>query len=364
MPTNGAGALSAELEAATLRALRVSWDDLNWNFFRQRLRPPTFALSDAETRLGRWEGGTRTLEIARVLLLDHGWGAVVEVLKHEMAHQYVDEVLGCRDETSHGQTFRKVCAERNFDARASGAPGPTDGTADPGPEGRVLERIAKLLALAESPNEHEAQSAMNAAQRLMLKHNLESVSRGQTRWYGYRHLGIPTGRVEEHWRILAAILREHFFVETLWVPVWRPLEGRRATVLEVCGTADNLEMAAYVHSFLGHTAEALWTLHRRARKIRSNRDRRPYLAGVMAGFREKLDAQRKTDDAMGLVWLGDPALGSYLKQRHPHVRTIRHGRSDGHEAHAHGREAGKGIVLRRGVGGAAPAGGRLLGPGD
>src|SRR5581483_4894672 len=163
------------LEAATLRALRRTWDDLNWNFFRTRMQAPTLALSDAGARLGRWVGDTRTLEISRTLLIEHGWGVVVEVLKHEMAHQYVDEILGCRDEHSHGPSFQKVCAERGIDARAAGLPEDVrdDGA---GTDGRVLERIAKLLRLAESPNEYEAQSAMNAAQRLMLKHNLDAVA--------------------------------------------------------------------------------------------------------------------------------------------------------------------------------------------
>src|SRR5690606_18958374 len=122
---------------------------------------------------GRWVAEERTIEISRKLLVDHGWGALVEVLKHEMAHQFVDEVLGLADEAAHGPAFRQVCAERGFDARASGVPNAAQSDA----QSRVLERVAKLLALAESPNEHEAQAAMNAAQRLMLKYNLENIAR-------------------------------------------------------------------------------------------------------------------------------------------------------------------------------------------
>ena len=36
--------------------------------------------------------------------------------------------------------------------------------------------------------------------------------------------------------LLGAILGKHFFVEVIWVPVYRPLEQKRGSVLEVCGT--------------------------------------------------------------------------------------------------------------------------------
>src|SRR5262249_7846916 len=160
----------------------------------------------------------------RRLVLGHPWGVVVEVLKHEMAHQYVHEVLGKRDESAHGPAFRDLCEKLGIDAGAAGVPSAAGTTAD---DERVLGRIARLLALAESANVHEAQAAMNAAQRLMLKHNLESVADHRRPGYGFRHLGKPTGRVGEADRLLGAILGKHFFVEVIWVPVYRPAEGKR-----------------------------------------------------------------------------------------------------------------------------------------
>src|SRR5262249_12962391 len=157
-----------------------------------------------------------------------------------------------------------------------------------GEEERIIERIARLLALAESPNVHEAEAAMAVAQKLMLKHNLEGQKGRSMRGYAFRHLGKPPGRITEAERILAALLGRHFFVEGIWVPVYRPLEGKRASVLEVCGTPSNLEIADYVHHFLTVTAERLWADHKRAKRILGNRDRRTFLAGVMTGFADKL----------------------------------------------------------------------------
>ncbi len=348
----------AELDAALLRAARMAHDELNGSLFRRKLRAPTFALLDAQGLLGRWNGALRTLEIQRRLLLDHPWGVVLEVLKHEMAHQYVHEVLGVHDEAAHGPAFRAVCAKHAIDPAATGLPeagAPTDD------EQRVLERIAKLLALAESPNEHEARAAMAAAQKLMLRHNLDRPAQEAARGYAFRHLGAPTGRISEHERLLATILSEHFFVETIWVPVWRVLEQKRGSVLEVCGTPANLEMAAYVHAFLTHTADELWRAHKRELSIDGDRDRRVFFAGVMSGFQEQLASQKTRSREEGLIWLGDPGLSEFYRKRNPHVRMVRFGGGPRTEAREHGRAAGRQIVLNKPVASGATSRGKLLG---
>jgi hypothetical protein len=338
--------LTIDLQRATLHALRRSYAELNATFFKSQLRVPTLTLTGSTQTLGRWRKQDRTLEISWELLAQQSWGAMVEVLKHEMAHQYVDEVLQRHQESAHGSAFRAVCQERGIDARASGTP--VD-HALPDETGRVLERVTKLLALAQSPNEHEAQSAALAAARLMLKYNLENVATRDHRCYGFRHLGRCTGRTSESERILAAILGEHFFVEAIWVPVWRPLEGKRGTVLEVCGTPENLELAEYAHSFLTHTAERLWREYKRAHGIRRNADRRSFQAGVMSGFREKLARQKRAHERQGLVWVGDGDLERFFRQRHPYVRHTRHMSRHRAEVYGHGKDAGRAIVLHRGI---------------
>ncbi|HTQ08181.1 MAG TPA: DUF2786 domain-containing protein [Polyangiaceae bacterium] len=349
--------LSSELERLALRAVRRVYEDLNRSLFRGALRTPAFELADATGRLGRWAGAPRSIELARALLVEHGWGVLVEVLKHEMAHQYADEVLGVRDEGPHGPTFRRVCAERGIDPRAAGAPRASAA------EEHVLERVAKLLALAGSQNEHEAQAAMSAAQRLMLKHNLESVAREARPNYDFRHLGAPSGRIGESQRLLASILADHFFVEVIWVPVWRPLEGKRGSVLEVCGSPENLELAEYVHVFVNHTGERLFREYRAGDARRGARERERFLAGLMAGFREKLEAERKRSRAEGLVWRGDGALHDFFRARHPHIRMTHHRTHTGTEAYARGREAGKRLVVHRGVKAGASGGTPRLLPG-
>jgi hypothetical protein len=349
--------LTAALEAALLRALGRTWEEINQNHFGGRLRRPVLALLDTEARLGQWHGERRTLSLSRRLVLDQPWGVVREVLKHEIAHQFVDEVLGIRDQTAHGPSFEATCRRFGIDSSASGLPdgAPTTGGADqPHP---VLRRIARLLALAASPNLHEAEAAMTQAQRLMLKHNVDADAATTTRGFGYRHLGRPLPRIDGGRQVLAGILAEHFFVEVIWVPCYLPRLGREARVLEACGRAENVEVAAWVHDYLVETGERLWREHRQANGIPGDRDRRRFLLGVMIGFSEKLQAGAADNRREGLIWQGDPDLAAYLRRRYPRRRG---GGQIGYRQDAtyeSGRRAGRNIVLQRVVGGGGPGGG-------
>src|SRR5271170_4730520 len=101
--------LTASLERALLRELVAEWQRINAAHFRDSLALPSIVLSSSTSHLGRWLGDTRVLELSRAMILAQPWAVVIEVLRHEMAHQYVHEVLGETSETPHGPAFRSVC---------------------------------------------------------------------------------------------------------------------------------------------------------------------------------------------------------------------------------------------------------------
>jgi predicted SprT family Zn-dependent metalloprotease len=340
-----APALDAALEAALLRELRSNYDWENHARFKGRLQPPVITLADAATRLGRWLRAPRTIELSRPLVLTRPWPEVVSVLAHEMAHQYVDEVLHAVGETAHGETFQRLCAAIGVDARAAGAPVPAEHA-----EGaRVLERIRKLLALAGSANQHEAEQAMRRAHELMLRHNVAAAGAQHRAGYQVRHVGDPHKRLDKVQHAIAGLLAELFFVKVIQVPVYLPLAGKRGSTFELVGTHANLEMAVHVFEFLRGTAQRLWQANCAIdARVRSGRDRLSYQAGVIGGFRDKLVAERAALRGTGLVWVGDGDLDRYYRDRHPRITTrSRSVRLDG--AHAAGREAGRQIILHKPV---------------
>lgn len=350
-------ALTADLEQALVRALHQEWRDTNWFLFGNLLRPPVLSLSDAPGVLGIWVRETREIRIQRRMACEEPWGVVEEVLKHEMAHQFVDEVLGKLDETAHGPAFRKVCEERAIDPGAAGLP-----RAAAEAQSRVFERVSKLLALAGSANQHEAETAMAKAQELMRAHNVEAVQARTQRRYHFERLGTPTRRVHEPARWLARIIADHFFVEVIWVQVYLPYQGVRAQVLEACGAPENLAIAAYVHAFLEQTAERLWREHKGTGKVRGQ-DRLRFITGVMRGFKEKLESQRVEGQGKGLIWVKDGDLERHMGRRYPRTQTVRRAGTTKNAAFHAGRAAGQGIVLNKPMTSGSGSRGRLLGPG-
>src|SRR5690606_5354246 len=145
---------------------------------------------------------TRRIRVSRALIREHASPIVLEVLAHEMAHQFVLEVLGVEHEGPHGPTFTEVCRTRRTDATACRPPAPPVAAA---PEQRPLRKVRRLLALADSRNPHEAQAAMDAAHRLMRKHNIERVEASAESRYGWRLLGEPALRHDTHIKVLAGL---------------------------------------------------------------------------------------------------------------------------------------------------------------
>ena len=81
-------------------------------------------------------------------------------------------------------------------------------------------------------------------------------------------------------------------------------------------------------------------------------ERLRYFAGVLNGFRDKLESQdRKLQRQRALVWKGDPELESFVRFHHPSVRTGHAGASSRSRAYEDGVEEGRAVTLRRPIGG-------------
>lgn len=330
------------MDSALLRELARWWADINESQFEGAMRPPSLCLDDTSRRLGCWKRDERTLSLSTRLVSEHPWTVVLEVLRHEMAHQYVDEVLGVHDETAHGPSFQAVCEARAIDGRAAGVLEVDEAHAT------IMRRVSRLLALADSDNEHEASSAMNAAHRLMRKHNVTLTDRADSPpRYRFVQVGEVRGRTPAHEKILAGILGQHFFVQPIWVVAFMPRTGRRGRVLEICGRPENLQLAVHVYEFLLETCARLWEKHKREQEIRSDRDRRRFYSGVMIGFNERLSVVAEEAEETGLVWVGDADLDAWTGRRHPHLRRSRRTRMSVDGAWHAGRAQGRKVVLRR-----------------
>ncbi len=330
------------------RELLQWWRHYNRLYAGGALRPPVLRIAAGGARLGAWDPTTRTLSIAEHHIRADAWLGVLETLRHEMAHQYADEVLGAGHEPPHGPAFQRAYELLRV-ARLPAA------AAAAGAGARLVERIHKLIALGESPNEHEAQAALHKARALMIEHNVDALAAPGPRPFAVRWLGPLKGRHALWEQLLAALLSEFFFVSVLWTHSYDPRRDAAGSVLEACGTEENLAMADYVHAYLVALLPSLWQRYRAAHRLRGDGERQRYFAGVISGFAAKMreqDARLRARHA--LVPQGDPALEAYVRHRHPQLRSGAVGGATASRAFTDGVADGREVTLRKPLADPAP----------
>lgn len=334
------------------------WQYYNDLYVGGALQAPVIKITTATGRLGEWRRDLRVLSISGAHIETAPWLEVMDTLRHEMAHQYVDEVLRVADESPHGPAFRRSCRllrvdpGSHCDTRHHGHP--------PGNE-RILGLVSKLLALAGSPNEHEAKLALAKARELLLKHNIDAAEAGGARRFGIHRLGPIRARHHHYETVIGTLLREYFFVRAIWVHTYDVGRDKQGSVLEVHGTDTNLEMAQYVYAYLTNTLDLLWRDYQKAgrQRVRGPHERLRYFAGVVEGFRDALRQQAVVMERKhALVWKGDRRLDEHLGYHHPRMQSRRTGGASLTQTFEDGRREGRRLRLRRPIGRSSGEAGR------
>lgn len=356
--------LDVELERCILRGLACEYDQaLEWidDGLRRRMRRPLFVIADLRGRWGQWSASRREIALSRELVRGYPWGAVREVLRHEMAHQLAG-VLDGDGGRPHGEAFHRACHLLRADPAATAGYRKID---DAGPssrplsdEDRLLVKVQKLFALADSPNANEAAAAMRKARQLMSRCG---PHRDPSPWSGhYVSLLVGTPALR-HFRpdyLLAQLLIDLYAVEGVWVPAFVLARGKMGRALEISGPPNRVQVAGYAHDFVRGFIDRQWRLYG-ARTAKGRLARRDFATGVLEGFRtrsvpapeQEVAAGRSRSAEAALVPGNDPALKAYLRHRYPRLRHFhrRSGRRDD-QAYADGLRTGAKLVIHEGIG--------------
>lgn len=348
-----------KLERCILYGLACEWKSALWvldETHRDLMRRPLFGLRDMTSKLGYWCGERREICLSRQLVLNHSWDAVVEVLVHEMAHQLADEVLGAYGESSHGRSFRRACDLLRANPRASGQYQPLDDRVfrhTHRPENKLMGRVRKLMALAQSRNQHEAQAAMVKAHELIAKYNLDLAGKRNGREFVSIFVGEPALRHFREAYKLASLLSDFYFVYGIWVPTFVMEKNKMGRVFEISGTVPNVKIAHYVYDYVQQFIDSQWNQYNKNKGL--NRYRKTdFAVGVIEGFESKLQSQTRTvarpANRHALVKINDAMLKAYIGHKYPRVRGIsmKASRRDRKVLHD-GRSAGKKLVISKGI---------------
>ncbi|OGR05031.1 MAG: hypothetical protein A2511_09450 [Deltaproteobacteria bacterium RIFOXYD12_FULL_50_9] len=343
---------------------------------RVKLKRPLIEVIDLKSIWGSWEPESRTIRIAYRLIIEHSWEVVVCILKHEMAHQIVSEIY--RTPAGHGEEFLTAC-------RLIGVPEPFRSATGDLPQARPgqwleagteadrpMEKVRKLLALAQSSNEHEAGLAMRKANQLIMKYNLERIEQRRESSYSYRIINAKKKKLQLTRKRICSILSEFFFVEVILSCQYDAVSNETHKTIELLGTVENVEIAEYVYYFLLRQLENLWRRHQQETGCPGSR-KRSYQLGVLKGFSEKLASQvinAGTTAGVGqgsgckatclMVLQKDTKLHDFVSERYPRLsrRKSRAASVDlaGYDA---GRQDGRKLTLHRGVSNTGQIGGLL-----
>ncbi len=350
--------IQKELERRILHGLACEWESALWVLkpkHRVLMKKPLIRLSDMKKRLGTWSIESREISISRSFVLNHPWDAVQEVLVHEMAHQFSTEVLNVRDETPHGPSFQQACHHLRANPKASGRyqslhDGISDEASDP--EDKIMLRVKKLMALAESRNPHEAEAAMTKSRELIRKYNIDLLKRNGNRNFKSVFVGRPALRHFREEYHFSHLLEDFYFVQGLWVPAYVLDKGKMGRVLEITGTVRNLKLAGYIYDFIKYFIDFSWRKYNQGKGL--NRYRKTdFAVGVIEGFRAKLttrDDGRQGSGQKALVPIKDPVLQGYMDYKYPHTtRFTRGGSSRDQDVLTDGMDIGRKMVVSKGI---------------
>lgn len=206
---------------------------------------------------------------------------VRDILKHELAH-YLTHII-YPNARPHGLEFKEVCTRFGFPEDVARATMDLD-ESNLSKEGdlhseKILEKVKKLLMLAQSSNSHEAELATIKANELLLRHNLDYCQDRTEPIYMDRLL--LRKRKDTKISAIYSILK-HFIV--------RPVisQGKNSCCLEVSGTLTNVKLAGYVANFLEQELDHLWKLAQKEDGLQGLQAKNSFFLGVASGFDQKM----------------------------------------------------------------------------
>lgn len=338
------------LDRALLFQLKNAWEQVNYQLFDQSLRLPSFQLLTSSSLLGSWNARDRVISMQRELVCTAPWLEVLETLKHEMAHQYVSEVLKITSETAHGPQFHQVCKDRKIIAQAQGVQ-----SQDPEVI-KLLNKVNKLLALAESDNINEAEQAAQRAHHLLVKHHIKlgqsvSAQTHTTKPMGFRQLGHPKSRHFQYEYSIANLLNEHFFVSTIWVTAYSVTHDKVGRVLEICGAVEDLEIASYVYDFINNHLSLAWCSYQKSVKAKGLKKRLSFSLGLVQGFKKRINENERLTDVteQDMIYLGQSLSREFLAGRYPKVNVRSASSWSPTQDYHSGFKEGESLRFRRGV---------------
>ncbi|MCP5509882.1 MAG: DUF2786 domain-containing protein [Chlamydiales bacterium] len=242
---------------------------------------------------------------------------LLDTLRHELAHYY------CwikKNDLTHSTYFRDTCRQFGWGTSVYEARKFIDTPSNH----KISCKIQKLLALSNSTNPHEAQSALIKANELLLKNPASTNAELAVRRVLSGKRSLPK------WHSITEILRT-FGVH----PVFN--RGQGESYLEVFGPIQNVTTAEYIATYLNHEFEILWKVHGKGLKS-------AFFDGIAKGYLRKIRPIQKPFKP-GLIAL-EKNLTEHLWMPYPHLHQTLRTRKTCPQSVEAGMQIGKNLTIR------------------
>jgi Protein of unknown function (DUF2786) len=214
----------------------------------------------------------------------------------------------------------------------------------------IEDRIRKLLALADSPNENEAAAAAEKAQALMLRYGIgvaAVAAAGGERVAVDEH--VLDGKVDPWRRMLAAAVACAAGGRVVWAPGGNGRSRGKIFFYGPAGAVGGMvELYRYLEAQLVVISAAA-TASRRERRVHGRTWRNSFLLGAVARIGQRLDARHAEtaeagENSLALV-LVKTAVDREIERRHPELASSGYRASVARGGYEAGSDAGKHIDL-------------------
>lgn len=250
---------------------RIYFDDYTY--------PIHFVIFEHPHYLGLYEPDFYRISLNKQLILSATDETICNILRHELAHMMVHLEGG--QGSAHGKEFHEICRRYGWGPEVSNATYQLEEENKIIHKTHILEKIKKLMALADSDNTHEAHLATLKANQLLLKHQLEFYESSSDEEFFVKQI-LFFKRSNGKIRAIAKILQS-FFV----APIIN--HGRSGMWLEVTGSRTHVEVADYVAKYLDHHLEYLWKQIKKNHTFnKGSRSKNSFMEGVAKGYDQKM----------------------------------------------------------------------------
>lgn len=350
--------------------------------YRIKLSKPLIVLERMGKTLGLWDALSCEIKINFDFILSQPWEQVIGILKHEMAHQIVSQIFQVEEEP-HGARFKTACdliavpvwarsatihePFENWDLLKVFSPSPT--------EQAILRKVEKLLALAQSANEHEAVAAVKKVKELSDAYQIHEASFLKKDDYDTLTICHEKKAIPYYQKKICSILIEFFFVRVVFSQIFDARTLQTYKIMVLLGTKSHLQIAEYVYWFLFRQLPSLFETYKQTKGQLARRSRDSFYLGVLEGFSKQLkdihqegstfkrasfDHRNKEQDHASLslscektkelTRLADRKLDDFMDYHFPRLHNVTRGRrvldSSSYKA---GHKEGEKLRLRKGL---------------